>query len=188
MPRPTRQEIDDEIVDTAATLFARHGFSETSIQRIADAVGYSKGGLLRHYPSKEALQDAVIDRCLTDLQAIAASVAGQESGPHRDRAVLTQLAHLAVQRPGFVALMLSVLVRGLSNPDSAPLQPITDAVAEAFSLTPETNVVRIIRVAGAVGALAVARTALGDFLATGAVDQLIAVSFDALGHPADDRT
>lgn len=184
MPRPTRQQIDDEIIDTAATLFARHGFEETSIQRIANAVGYSKGGLLRHYPSKEALQEAVLERCIADMRAIATSVAELPAGPQRDRAVLTQFAHLAVQSPGFVALMLSILVRGLSNPESAPLQPITDAVADAFLLTPETNIARIVRVAGAVGALAVARTALGEFLAAGSVDQLIAVSYDALGHPA----
>ncbi len=58
--RPTRQEIDDEIVERR--LFARYGFQETSLQRIADAVGYSKTGLLHRFPTKEALQDAVIER------------------------------------------------------------------------------------------------------------------------------
>lgn len=184
MPRPSRQQIDDEIIDAAATLFARHGFAETSIQRIADAVGYSKGGLLRHYPSKEALQDAVLSRCLTDLQTIAASVAGEEQGPRRDREVLVGLAHLALGKPGFFALMLSALVHGLTNPATAPIQPLTDVVAEAFSLTPDTDLGRIVRVAGAVGALAVARTALGEYMHLGpdAVDHLIDVSYDALGH------
>jgi AcrR family transcriptional regulator len=187
MPRPTRQQIDDEIIDTAATLFARHGFAETSIQRIADAVGYSKGGLLRHYPSKDVLQDAVIARCLSEIQAIVASAADQEPGPRRDREVLASLAHLAIRRPGFFALMLAALVRGLSNPETAPVQPITDVVAEAFSLTPDTDLVRIVRVAGALGALAVARTALGEQLTTDSVDHLIDVSYDALGCPDGDH-
>jgi hypothetical protein len=118
------------------------------------------------------------------MRAISASVAGQPVGPQRDRAVLTSLAHLAIQRPGFFALMLSALVHGLTNPETASIQPITDEVAEAFSLTPDTDLGRIVRVAGAVGALAVARTALGEYLHLGpdAVDHLIAVSYDALGH------
>jgi hypothetical protein len=38
MPRPTKSEIDAEIIDRAAGLFARYGFENTSLQQIADAV------------------------------------------------------------------------------------------------------------------------------------------------------
>ena len=72
--RPTRQEIDDEIVERAAALFARYGFQETSLQRIADAVGYSKTGLLHRFPTKEALQDAVIERWAGKVRDIAGRV------------------------------------------------------------------------------------------------------------------
>ncbi|WP_027346610.1 TetR/AcrR family transcriptional regulator [Hamadaea tsunoensis] len=202
MPRQTRQEIDDEIVDTAARLFARHGIAETSVQRIADAVGYSKGGLLRHYPSKEALQEAVLSRCLTELEEIAGEVADLAPGPDRDLAALTGLAHWALRRPGFLALLLSALARGLSEPENAGVQPITIVVAELFHLDHDKrpdqekhpdhdkrpdrpiDVRRIVRVAGAVGALAVARTALGEHLTDMAAADLIDVSYDALGHPA----
>jgi AcrR family transcriptional regulator len=184
MPRQTRQQIDDEIIDWAATLFARHGFQETSVQRIADAVGYSKGGLLRHYPSKEALQEAVVSRCLADLAEVARAAAERAAGPERDHAALTGLAQLALRRPGFVALLLSTLLRDPSAQENAALQPVADIVAEAFALTPDTDLGRSVRVAGAVGALAVARTALRDQLSADAVDHLIKVGYDALGHPA----
>nr|BFE79140.1 hypothetical protein GCM10020093_017410 [Planobispora longispora] len=98
MPRQTREQIDEEIIDCAAMLFARHGFQETSIQRVADAVGYSKSGLLRHYPSKEALQEEVAARCLSELQDITRQAAGHAPGPERDRAALTALARLALRR------------------------------------------------------------------------------------------
>jgi len=182
MPRQTRQQIDDEIMDAAATLFARHGFQETSLQRIADAVGYSKGGLLRHYPSKEALQEAVVSHCLSELTGIARAAADHAPGPARDRTVLTGLAHLAFRRPGFLALLLSTLLRDPSDQESAALQPVENIIAEALALPPEPDPERAVRIAGALGALTVARIALRDRLSTVTVDHLIDVSFDALGH------
>ena len=92
--RPTRQEIDDEIVERAAALFARYGFQETSLQRIADAVGYSKTGLLHRFPTKEALQDAVIERWAGKVRDIAGRVRDLPPGPERDRAVITELVEL----------------------------------------------------------------------------------------------
>src|SRR5262245_54790745 len=109
MPRPTKQQIDDEILETAATLFARHGFKETSIQRIADAVGYSKTGLLHRYPTKEALQQAVVDRALRDIREVADGVRDQPPGPERDRAAVTGIARLAMEGRGTVSLLLSGL-------------------------------------------------------------------------------
>jgi AcrR family transcriptional regulator len=182
MPRPTRQQIDDEIIDCSATLFARHGIQETSVQRIADAVGYSKSGLLRHYPSKEALQDAVVARCVREFRAIANTVAAQAPGPERDRAALTGVAELALRRPGFVALLLSALLHTPDDSSDAMLQPIGEALMEAFAVTPEADLDRVVRVTGALGAVAVARVALCDQQSAPTVDHLVDVSYDALGH------
>jgi AcrR family transcriptional regulator len=182
MPRLSRQQIDDEIVGIAANLFARHGFAETSVQRIADAAGFSKGGLLRHFPSKEALQAEVISRCIAELQAAADPALSLPSGASRDRAALTGLTHLALRRPGFVALLLSGLARGLNDPENAVLQPITTIVTEMFELTPQTGLDRLVRVAGAVGGLAVARISLGDQLTPAAESHLVTMGMDALGH------
>ncbi len=43
--RQSAAEIDHAILDVAAGIFAVHGFAHTSVQQIADAVGYSKPGL-----------------------------------------------------------------------------------------------------------------------------------------------
>jgi AcrR family transcriptional regulator len=183
VPRQTRQEIDDEIVDCAATLFARHGLQETSVQRIADAVGYSKSGLLRHYPSKEALQDAVVSRCLSEIIEITDQVAGLAPGPQRDAAAITGLAQLALRRPGFVALLLSWLLHTPADSAVAALQPIGDALLRAFVVTEETDLARVVRVTGALGAVAVARVALREHLSADALGELVDVGLNALGHP-----
>jgi AcrR family transcriptional regulator len=185
--RPTRQQIDDAILDSAAALFARHGLRETSVQRIADAVGYSKSGLLRHYPSKEALQDAVVGRCLAEISPIAEEVAGQPVGPGRDRAALTGLARLALDRPGFVALILSGLLHTPDDSEGAALQPIADVLKRAFGVTPDTELGRVVRVTGALGALAVARVALRERLSAGSGGDLIDLGCAALGHARPDH-
>jgi AcrR family transcriptional regulator len=184
MPRPSRQQIDDEILETAASLFARHGFKETSVQRIADAVGYSKTGLLHRYPTKEALQDAVIDRALAELRAITAVVTDLTPGPDRDRAALNGIAHLAMRRPGSVRLLLSGLLGEKEDGVGQALGEVGHGVFEAFALDHETDPARALRVIGALGALAVARIALldKDLGGDAASSRLVEIAFDALGH------
>lgn len=50
------------IIDAAAREFALHGYHGASIAAIADKVGITQSGLLHHFPSKEALLDAVVQR------------------------------------------------------------------------------------------------------------------------------
>lgn len=182
MPRPTKEQIDDEILEAAATLFARHGFKETSVQRIADAVGYSKTGLLHRYPSKEALQRAVIARALDEIRAIGASLAGRPDGPARDREVVTGVATLALKAPGTVALLLSGLMSADDDEIGQALDELAGLIFELFRVDPESDGPRCIRVIGALGALAVAAVALQEKPATGTLDDLIDVGYDALGH------
>jgi AcrR family transcriptional regulator len=182
MPRPTSQQIDAEILETAATLFARHGFKETSVQRIADAVGYSKTGLLHRYPTKEALQRAVIEHGLAEIGAIGEQVTGLVPGPERDRAVITGVARLALDCPGTVALALNGLTSGPDSEFGPALEEIGQAVFAAFGDDVECEPVRLMRVTGALGALAVASVALRDKVPAVDLDLLVDISYDALGH------
>ncbi|GGN81556.1 hypothetical protein GCM10010112_58130 [Actinoplanes lobatus] len=182
MPRPTKQQIDDEILEAAAHLFARHGLKETSVQRIADTVGYSKTGLLHRFPTKEALQTAVIGRCVEQIHDTASGVADLPPGPQRDRAVLTGLAELAVAQPGTVALLLSSLLAEPESEIGEALAVIGEAIAGAFGDEPHADTERALRVTGALGAVAVASIALCGQLHPGAATRLAEVGFDALGH------
>ncbi|MBK6413440.1 TetR/AcrR family transcriptional regulator [Sphingopyxis sp.] len=100
MPRQTKAEIDAEILDCAAGIFARHGFSRTSIQQIADALGYSKAGLLHHYPSKKALHDAVLDRYETQTRERIGRLDGFAPGIERDRKLVEGVIDFAFTWPG----------------------------------------------------------------------------------------
>jgi TetR/AcrR family transcriptional regulator, mexJK operon transcriptional repressor len=59
----------DAILTVAETYFLEHGYAGTTMSGIAAALGGSKGTLWNHFPSKEALFSAVIDRVATAYRA-----------------------------------------------------------------------------------------------------------------------
>ena len=60
--------VRERIIEQATRLFAERGFDGVSLQAIADAVGVRKPSLLYHFPSKDALREAVMDRMLGHWQ------------------------------------------------------------------------------------------------------------------------
>lgn len=62
----------DRIIDAAMALFSEHGYRATSITRIEQAAGLSPGagGIYHHFPSKEALLTAGVERQLRRLAAL----------------------------------------------------------------------------------------------------------------------
>jgi TetR/AcrR family transcriptional regulator len=69
-----------QLLDVAATLFSQRGFAGTTTRQIAAAVGTSETVLFRHFPTKENLYAAILerwaptaelDRWLADLRALA---------------------------------------------------------------------------------------------------------------------
>ena len=62
-----REQRQEEILDAAVELFARHGYSESDIQVLADTLGVGKGTIYRHFPSKQDLFLAAVDRVIRQL-------------------------------------------------------------------------------------------------------------------------
>jgi len=59
----------DRILVRAIELFAIHGFDAMTMRRLGDAVGLDNSSLYRHFRSKAALADAVLDHVAGDLLA-----------------------------------------------------------------------------------------------------------------------
>lgn len=55
----------EQIVHAADGLFYRHGYEHTSFADIADAVGISRGNFYHHFPTKDAILAAVLERRVT---------------------------------------------------------------------------------------------------------------------------
>lgn len=77
-----------DILETALTLFATHGYHGVGVDRIKDQAGVSKMTLYKYFPTKDALIEGVLELRDTRLRAsLEAAVAAVEGGRERIRAV-----------------------------------------------------------------------------------------------------
>jgi len=60
-------EVRNQLLDVAARLCAEVGIPNATLDAISQRAGVSKGGLLHHFPTKQALIIALIDKLLADL-------------------------------------------------------------------------------------------------------------------------
>lgn len=66
-----REATRETIESAAVRVFAKRGFAATSIRHIADEADLSTGSIYRHYVSKEALFEALLERASAGLLAAA---------------------------------------------------------------------------------------------------------------------
>ena len=65
------KDTKERILLSALELFARYGYDATSVSRIAEVVGLTKGALYRHYEDKAAILRAILARMEADDAAFA---------------------------------------------------------------------------------------------------------------------
>lgn len=102
----------EQIVESAAQLFARVGYRSATIPQIAEHVGISRTGLLHHFPTKESLLAAVL--ALRDAEDIAFLADDESPLGALDR--LVDLARRNTQQPHLVALF-AVLSAEAGDPE-----------------------------------------------------------------------
>src|SRR5262245_28937356 len=69
------------IMDTAQELIQRGGANAMSYQHISDAVGIRKASIHHHFPTKEDLIDAVIDRYATYILEVMDGIFSSKIAP-----------------------------------------------------------------------------------------------------------
>lgn len=75
--RPSRAEVRRQLLDAAATVFARRGIDAASLDEVAEAAGFTKGAVYSNFGSKDALVDALVeDRTSAYVDIGLDSVAG----------------------------------------------------------------------------------------------------------------
>ncbi|MEU4804566.1 helix-turn-helix domain-containing protein [Actinosynnema sp. NPDC023587] len=190
MARSLRLQVDEQILDRAAGLFARHGFTNTSLKVLADAVGLSKPGLLHHYPSKEALFEATVEFGRAQSSRVLERTAHLPAGVERDRLAVELLVDFALARPGLIALASRAISTLGPDTDLDPrdrgLDGIDRLVFAVFAVDPDTaDTARLVRVVGMLSALAVLSLA-ANHRDSNAVwrSHIITTCLDALGHHA----
>ncbi|MBA2490800.1 MAG: TetR/AcrR family transcriptional regulator [Gammaproteobacteria bacterium] len=69
MVRKNSNEMRDGLLDAAETVVTRQGIANLALDAVAAEAGVSKGGLLHHFPSKDHLVQAMVQRTADYLRA-----------------------------------------------------------------------------------------------------------------------
>lgn len=127
------------ILDAAEDLFAAQGFSGVSVREIAGAVGLNQASIYNHFPSKQALYEAVLDRGLTPLREILANAAATLDSPEAGDQLLEALSEHLWRSPNLPKLIQrEILDNGeyLERLSEQWLRPIYEQGLKAMEKSP----------------------------------------------------
>jgi AcrR family transcriptional regulator len=105
-----------QLVETAREMFLRDGYFATSLDKVADAAGYSKGAVYSNFASKDELCLAVLDSLLAERAAqIAVAVAGRKRFAGK-LAAFEKWATDALGDEGWISLEIEFASQARGNP------------------------------------------------------------------------
>ncbi len=123
----------DRVLDTAMAAFGRRGYDATSLDDLAAELGIRKQSILYHFPSKELLLDAVVDRAVGELtDELWAVIARSDVGWDRVEAMVRGVFRLALRRPELLGLLRELTRLGPPALDRATeaLEPLIKGATE----------------------------------------------------------
>ena len=120
----TRQRL----IEVAIDLFTQHSFAGTSLQMIADELGFTKAAIYHHFRTREQLLDAVVEPIFDELATSSRRPKHNAHVHARAEHMLSGYAALAVQNRAVVAVLAGRPERGhdaalqarMGRPDRAP--------------------------------------------------------------------
>jgi AcrR family transcriptional regulator len=97
----TRQRI----IDVAVRLFTRHSFAGTSLQMIADELGFTKAAVYHHFHTREEMLGAVVEPLFAEVRAIIEEAEAQRGRSVRAEHMLAGYADLAVRHRALMTVL-----------------------------------------------------------------------------------
>jgi AcrR family transcriptional regulator len=118
MARMTRAESQAQtraqLVATAKRLFFQDGYHPTSLEKVADAAGYSKGAVYSNFRNKDELCTAVLDEIRAERLAEVLEIIARPDTPSRIEA-LRDWADRVIGDPGWTSLEVEFAVHARRN-------------------------------------------------------------------------
>jgi AcrR family transcriptional regulator len=109
-PRERRSRIKrGRILDAAECLFARQGYAKTTVDEIAFAASVSKGLIYLHFPSKEALLEAVLEREITAWSRASVRTVHEAKGTIAE--MIARAVRASIDHARGNALLLGILAQ-----------------------------------------------------------------------------
>lgn len=121
----------DGILDAAQRVAARDGAGHVTLDAVAREAGVSKGGVLYHFPGKDALISGMLERLIGEFTGeIERLRADYADGPNPSlRAMISACATMCdIERP----VAMAILAAGAQNPEL--LAPLRNAIGDHMQL------------------------------------------------------
>ena len=135
----------EDILERATALFAQHGGHGATLGQIADTVGLRKPSVLHHFPSKEALYDAVIEHALAPFQEALPGLLRAAIGEDPVGALLHEAQRIFRAHPERARLLLRELLdnpQGMQHRLRTAVKPWWDVIDAAMRRGQSVGVVR----------------------------------------------
>lgn len=91
-----REDTKQKIIDKALELFAAQGYDAVSVGEIAEAVGIRAPSLYNHYPSKQAIFDAIVESTAKQYEADTGKIQIHVQNVAQDISVFTGITEEAL--------------------------------------------------------------------------------------------
>lgn len=135
------------ILQAAEAIFAERGFSDTSLDAVAEAADVHQPGIFYHFPNKRALYEAVVGEALAPLEK-GSEQALVSAGPPRERLLdsISSWVDILTERPGVAKLILHEARN--PEPESTPrafsevgrrIQVLIEAAFEELEIEPQAD-------------------------------------------------
>ena len=146
------------LIDATIELLASEGYRATSVARIQDASGLSRGLVNYHFGSKQKLMEAVVDRVRSDFTEQSCDVHGREqmTGMAQVRELFGAYLYQLIRWPNPTRVMLVLATESVSD---AP--ELRDAIQDAYANLRQTLI---------------------DMLKTGIADGTVRADLDPVSH------
>jgi AcrR family transcriptional regulator len=102
---PGAADTRQRLIDVAVDLFTRHSFAGTSLQMIADEMGFTKAAIYYHFRTREELLAAVIEPIFAQLSGVIDAAEVQRTANARADHMLRGYAELAVANRALVSVL-----------------------------------------------------------------------------------
>ncbi|HZN80165.1 MAG TPA: TetR/AcrR family transcriptional regulator [Mycobacterium sp.] len=110
----TQAETRAQLVKTARQLFFEDGYHPTSLEKVADAAGYSKGAVYSNFRNKDELCTAVLDEVRAERLGEVVEIFGKPDTPSRIDAI-RDWAERVIGDPGWTTLEVEFAAHARPN-------------------------------------------------------------------------
>ena len=118
-PQKRGERTRKRILEVAEALFAQHGYSDTSLDAIAEQVGMHPPGIFYYFPDKWALYEVVVGDAVGALERVTVAALTSTGSPEqRLLACANEWVELLAARPSLANLLLREAAN--SDPSSMP--------------------------------------------------------------------